>query len=101
MAEVMSWCDPMDQSHQQLVATHVRNAIMTGRLGPGNRLMKQNLASKMQTSRGPADTQAVPWQYIAQHPQVAFFPNYPEYAKLATETVEPGDPLEKSRLPLG
>jgi putative aldouronate transport system substrate-binding protein len=29
-----------------------------------------------------ADTQAVPWQYVVQHPQVMFFPNYPDYARL-------------------
>jgi DNA-binding GntR family transcriptional regulator len=43
----------MDQSRQQLVAAHVRNAIMTGRLRPGDRLIEQNLASEMQMSRGP------------------------------------------------
>jgi putative aldouronate transport system substrate-binding protein len=32
-----------------------------------------------------ADTQAVPWLYIVQHPQVMFFPNYPDYAKLEYE----------------
>ena len=32
-----------------------------------------------------ADTQAVPWQYIVQHPQVMFFPNYADYARLEYE----------------
>ena len=32
-----------------------------------------------------ADTQAVPWQYVVQHPQVMFFPNYADYAKLEYE----------------
>jgi putative aldouronate transport system substrate-binding protein len=29
-----------------------------------------------------AETQSVPWQYVVQHPQVMFFPNYADYAKL-------------------
>jgi len=32
-----------------------------------------------------ADTQAVPWQYVVQHPQVMFFPNYADYARLEYE----------------
>jgi putative aldouronate transport system substrate-binding protein len=36
----------------------------------------------VQNKGAAADTQAVPWQYIVQHPQVMFFPNYADYAKL-------------------
>jgi putative aldouronate transport system substrate-binding protein len=36
----------------------------------------------VQVPGGAADTQAVPWQYVVQHPQVMFFPNYPDYARL-------------------
>jgi putative aldouronate transport system substrate-binding protein len=36
----------------------------------------------VQNKGAAADTQAVPWQYIVQHPQVMFFPNYTDYAKL-------------------
>jgi putative aldouronate transport system substrate-binding protein len=39
----------------------------------------------VQTERGPADSQSVPWQYIVQHNQVMFFPGYADYAKLAYE----------------
>jgi len=39
----------------------------------------------VQNKGAAADTQAVPWQYIVQHPQVMFFPNYPDYAKLEYE----------------
>ena len=36
----------------------------------------------VQNKGAAADTQSVPWQYVVQHPQVMFFPNYPDYAKL-------------------
>jgi putative aldouronate transport system substrate-binding protein len=36
----------------------------------------------VQNKGAAADTQAVPWQYIVQHPQVMFFPNYTDYARL-------------------
>src|SRR5262252_5755545 len=41
-----------------------------------------------------ADTQAVPWQYVVQHPQVMFFPNYPDYARLEADA-------EKMLIPVG
>lgn len=41
-----------------------------------------------------ADTQAVPWQYVVQHPQVMFFPNYPDYARLEADA-------EKMLIPAG
>ncbi len=37
----------------------------------------------VQTDRGPADSQSVPWQYIVQHNQVMYFPGYADYARLA------------------
>jgi putative aldouronate transport system substrate-binding protein len=41
-----------------------------------------------------ADTQAIPWQYVVQHPQVMFFPNYADYARLEYEA-------EKMLIPAG
>ncbi len=43
----------MDETRQNLVASHVRQAIMTGHLQPGERLIEQTLAAELQMSRGP------------------------------------------------
>lgn len=43
----------MDETRQELVADHVRRAIMTGQLHPGDRLIEQSLAAEMHMSRGP------------------------------------------------
>ena len=43
----------MDETRQNLVAAHIRQAIMTGRLQPGERLIEQTLAAELQMSRGP------------------------------------------------
>jgi DNA-binding GntR family transcriptional regulator len=43
----------MNATRQDLVASHVRRAIMTGRLHPGDRLIEQALAAEMRMSRGP------------------------------------------------
>jgi putative aldouronate transport system substrate-binding protein len=48
----------------------------------------------VQNKGAAADTQSVPWQYIVQHPQVMFFPNYPDYARLEYEA-------EKMLIPAG
>jgi DNA-binding GntR family transcriptional regulator len=43
----------MDTTRQEIVTAHVRRAIMTGRLHPGDRLIEQNLAAELRMSRGP------------------------------------------------
>jgi len=43
----------MDATRQEIVTAHVRRAIMTGRLHPGDRLIEQNLAAELRMSRGP------------------------------------------------
>jgi DNA-binding GntR family transcriptional regulator len=43
----------MDTTRQDIVATHVRRAIMIGRLRPGDRLIEQTLAAELRMSRGP------------------------------------------------
>jgi DNA-binding GntR family transcriptional regulator len=43
----------MDTTRQDIVATHVRRAIMIGRLHPGDRLIEQALAAELRMSRGP------------------------------------------------
>jgi putative aldouronate transport system substrate-binding protein len=40
------------------------------------------------------DANSVPWKYIVQRPQVAFWPGIPEYAKAATD-------FEKAAIPVG
>lgn len=42
-----------DETRQNLVAAHVRQAIMSSRLAPGDRLIEQNLAAEFHMSRGP------------------------------------------------
>jgi len=43
----------MDATRQELVTAHVRRAIMTGHLHPGDRLIEQTLAAELRMSRGP------------------------------------------------
>ena len=43
----------MDATRQDLVTAHVRRAIMTGHLHPGDRLIEQTLAAELRMSRGP------------------------------------------------
>src|SRR5262245_57777335 len=43
----------MDTTRQDMVATHVRRAIMIGHLHPGDRLIEQALAAELSMSRGP------------------------------------------------
>ena len=43
----------MDATRQDLVTAHVRRAIMTGCLHPGDRLIEQALAAELRMSRGP------------------------------------------------
>jgi len=43
----------MNQTRQEMVSSYVRQAIMTGRLRPGDRLIEQALAVEMRMSRGP------------------------------------------------
>lgn len=43
----------MDTTRQELVADHIRRAIMSGRLRTGDRLIEQALADDLQMSRGP------------------------------------------------
>jgi DNA-binding GntR family transcriptional regulator len=42
-----------DETRQNLVAAHIRQAIMSGRLQPGERLIEQTLAAELHMSRGP------------------------------------------------
>src|SRR3954471_2997908 len=46
-------CNSMDATRQDLVTAHVRRAIMTGHLHPGDRLIEQTLAAELRMSRGP------------------------------------------------
>jgi DNA-binding GntR family transcriptional regulator len=43
----------MDTTRQDIVSSHVRRAIMVGRLRPGERLIEQALAAELRMSRGP------------------------------------------------
>jgi DNA-binding GntR family transcriptional regulator len=43
----------MDTTRQELVAAHIRHAIMSGQLNTGDRLIEQNLADDLRMSRGP------------------------------------------------
>jgi DNA-binding GntR family transcriptional regulator len=43
----------MDATRQEIVTAHVRRAIMTGSLQPGERLIEQTLAAELRMSRGP------------------------------------------------
>jgi DNA-binding GntR family transcriptional regulator len=43
----------MDTPRQELVAAHIRHAIMSGRLRTGDRLIEQSLADDLGMSRGP------------------------------------------------
>ena len=43
----------MDTTRQEIVSAHVRRAIMTGRLQPGERVIEQTLAAELRMSRGP------------------------------------------------
>ena len=43
----------MDTTRQELVAAHIRHAIMSGRLRTGDRLIEQSLADDLGMSRGP------------------------------------------------
>jgi putative aldouronate transport system substrate-binding protein len=46
------------------------------------------------TARSNTDANSVPWKYIVQRPQVAYWPGIPDYAKAATD-------FEKVVVPLG
>jgi putative aldouronate transport system substrate-binding protein len=46
------------------------------------------------TAKSNTDANSVPWKYIVQRPQVAYWPGIPEYAKAATD-------FEKVAVPVG
>ncbi len=46
------------------------------------------------TSQSNPDANSVPWKYVTQHPQVAYWPGVPDYAKAATD-------FEHVAIPLG
>jgi DNA-binding GntR family transcriptional regulator len=53
IAEDGQEADDLLHTRQELVADHVRQAIMIGQVHPGDRLIEQSLAAELHMSRGP------------------------------------------------